>query len=66
MYEWVFTYELMKDPYTTVSGYSYEKDHLFKYLLTNRRDPMTRVIIPYNQIYQNIALQKAITYYKDN
>ena len=65
MYECIFTFEMMKNPCTTISGYSYEKEHLYKYLQRDVKDPISRIVVTYDKIYPNIALQKAITYYQN-
>ena len=63
-YEWVITYDIMNDPYTTSSGYSYEKECIVDYLKRDNRDPHTREFTTPNMLYENKALKRAIESYK--
>jgi len=54
----------MKNPVTTRSGNSYDKDSLYEYIRRDDRDPLTREKIKINEIYPNLALKKAIEYHK--
>jgi len=64
--EWIFTYEVMKDPVATISGNSYERESLQQYMLKDPRDPLTRQPINRNSIYPNKTLKRAIEYYKQS
>lgn len=63
-YEWVITYDLMKNPYTTTSGYSYERDSIRDYLQKDNRDPHTRMPASLDKLYENKALKRAIDHHK--
>ena len=63
-YECAITFELMKNPYATTAGNSYEKNYIEECLGRDSRDPITREFASHNHLYENKTLRKAIECYK--
>ena len=57
--------EIMLNPVTTSSGFTYEKENIVKWMNDKKTDPLTREIIS-KKLYKNIILKNIIEEYIKN
>ena len=60
------TFDLLQDPVTAPSGYSYERTAIEEWIEADGRDPLTRTPLTIDKLYPNRALREAIAYYRTN
>lgn len=59
------SFNLLKDPVISPSGYTYERSELEKWVNEFHNDPITREKLEMNQVISNRAIQDASTHYDD-
>jgi hypothetical protein len=57
------THEIMKEPWITPYGHSYEKNAIFEWLNKNDKDPLTRRPLRFQQLIRNFALESICEMY---
>ena len=59
------SHELMRDPVSTASGQTYERDSIARWLRTKQTDPISNARLPNKKLVPNFALRKLINQWKE-